>query len=202
MNKLIYNFPINIFFIDWDDTIFNTSELNINSFKFNKNLLNLKEFSNFKILDDYVFDFLIFLLKKGDIYIISNASKSWILTSCKIYMPKVFSIFHYLKIHSSFDEWSILNNGKFFDGTDCKFNTMKNILKIYKNINIRILNIGDSDYEKNAAINILNLNYKNIKNISIIKLKDNPNLQIIISQLIFLKNNYINILSNNSIIYL
>jgi hypothetical protein len=196
--KLIYNFPIKIFFIDWDDTLFNTSELythsKINNIHPLKN--NLRCFSS---LDDSIYKFLSFLIKKGDVYIISNASKIWILDSCKNYLPKTFKLFDFLNIYSAYDHY-IKNNE--FEGTLFKYFLMKKILIKYQHKNITILNIGDSDYEKDACINLMKNKSKNLLHISIIKLKENPNTQTIISQLSNIIFNFDKYITKDNIVYL
>ena len=74
----------NIFLIDWDDTLFPSSWINSN----NINLQNESSINDYKLyfldLDKVVSGFLDSLNKVGDIYIVTNASLSWIKTCLNI----------------------------------------------------------------------------------------------------------------------
>jgi hypothetical protein len=120
-------------------------ELKINQF----NSLNKKHISQ---LENIVYNLLQLSLNYGDTYIITNASKNWVLYSSMIYFPKIIQLFNKIKIISARDayEKNFPNNNKFW-----KLAVFMDITNLYnKNLITNIISIGDSLIENEAAFKL------------------------------------------------
>ena len=144
-NNLIKRKYNSMIFFDWDDTLLCSTFL---IEKENKNL-NKKHISQ---LENIVYNLLQLSLNYGDTYIITNASKNWVLYSSMIYFPKIIQLFNKIKIISARDayEKNFPNNNKFW-----KLAVFMDITNLYnKNLITNIISIGDSLIENEAAFKL------------------------------------------------
>lgn len=148
----------NIIILDWDDTLFPTTWVNMNKLKLDKT--NITTFSN---LDGLLIKLLNNLKKLGDVIIITNAMIIWINTCLKV-LPKTKAILnkYNIGIISAREDYRKVTN----DPTEWKIRSFKqNINKKYTNI----ISIGDSLSEYMALVNLFkttenkNKIYKTIK---------------------------------------
>ena len=156
----------NIFLIDWDDTLFPSSWINSN----NINLQNESSINDYKLyfldLDKVVSGFLDSLNKVGDIYIVTNASLSWIKTCLNILqLTSKTIILNRIRIISARDLYSNRTNS----ATEWKILTFKNVImenlkklnNIKQNTYLNIFSFGDAKYEYIALLNLNNFLIEN-----------------------------------------
>jgi len=150
----------NIFIIDWDDTLFPTSWVHSN----NINLLNLSSVEEYKLyfleLDKVLYNFIESLNSIGDIYIVTNASMSWIKTCLSILNSTRKTIIkNNIRIVSARDIYSSSNESP----TKWKILSFQNIINqvidnisvnLKKNTYLNIFSFGDATYEYDALINL------------------------------------------------
>jgi hypothetical protein len=196
----------NIFLIDWDDTLFPSSWINSN----NINLQNESSINEYKLyfldLDKVVSGFLDSLNKVGDIYIVTNASLSWIKTCLNILQSTSKTIIlNRIRIISARDLYSNSTNS----ATEWKILTFKNIIienlkklnNIKQNTYLNIFSFGDAKYEYIALLNLNNFLIENeivkeyAKNnnfnflLKSIKFIDKPTFEYIIDQIKVIEQN-------------
>ena len=203
---------INLFIIDWDDTLFPTSWINKNSIDFNKP----NTYSEYKLyfieLDKTISSLLESLHNISDIWIVTNASIKWI-KSCLIVLNQTRNIIvkNNIRIVSARDTYAHNNSSP----TEWKILTFQDIIediltKISKNMKlntyINIISIGDAMYEYNALMNLdvflksfisdknkCKINFKYLlKNIKFI---EKPEFDLIIDQMHVLDKNKHNIIN-------
>ncbi len=165
----------NIFLIDWDDTLFPTSWIQMN----NINLQNEDSINEYKLyfidLDNVISNFIELFNKIGDIFIVTNASLNWIRTCLNILPLTSKSIIsNDIRIISARDlyserttspiEWKILTF------QNVLIENLKKMNNIRKNTYINIFSFGDAKYE---YIALLNLNKYLLNNEKIRKNMDN-----------------------------
>jgi hypothetical protein len=152
----------NIIILDWDDTLFPTTWVNMNKFKLQKNNIDI-----FKNLDNLLLTLFNNLNKLGDIIIITNAMIIWINTCLKV-LPKtkvVLKKFN-IKIKSAREEY----RNQTPDPTQWKIESFKkNINKKYTNI----ISVGDSLSEYKALVDLYKKNDKKDKLYKTIKFINN-----------------------------
>lgn len=170
MNKLFnHNLPIiknsnicnvvkrkynSLIFFDWDDTLLCSSFLiEYSQQENNKNILNQKNNSSYKNylnnLENIVYNLLQTSINYGDTYIITNASKNWVIYSSFKFFPKVIQLFNKIRIISARDAYEnqFPNQTKFW-----KLAVFMDIANLYnKNVVTNIISIGDSSIENEAA---------------------------------------------------
>ena len=196
----------NIFLIDWDDTLFPSSWINSN----NINLQNESSINDYKLyfldLDKVVSGFLDSLNKVGDIYIVTNASLSWIKTCLNILqLTSKTIILNRIRIISARDLYSNRTNS----ATEWKILTFKNVImenlkklnNIKQNTYLNIFSFGDAKYEYIALLNLNNFLIENemvkeyAKNnnfnflLKSIKFIDKPTFEYIIDQIKVIEQN-------------
>jgi hypothetical protein len=196
----------NVFIIDWDDTLFPTSWVNKNNIKINdESIKNYKLY--FLELDKTITNLLESLDKVGDVYIVTNASISWIKSCLTILnITRQFIIRHNIRIVSARDIYA----NKTISPTEWKILTFKNIIhgivdKINKNLKpntiFNIISIGDAMYEYVALIKLngffnsyvqarnrdkkFNISY----NLKSIKFIEKPDFDYVIDQIQILQKN-------------
>ena len=141
-------------FFDWDDTLLCSSFLIEYSQQENKkNILNQKNNSSYKNylnnLENIVYNLLQTSINYGDTYIITNASKNWVIYSSFKFFPKVIQLFNKIRIISARDAYEneFPNQTKFW-----KLAVFMDIANLYnKNLVTNIISIGDSSIENEAA---------------------------------------------------
>jgi hypothetical protein len=197
----------NIFIIDWDDTLFPTNWVSKNNIDIN----NTESYNKYKLffieLDNILSNVINSLNKLGNVFIVSNASLTWIKNCLAIlpYTNKLITAFG-INIISARDTYlskntSVFNTEKasiYEWKTECfqdiLVNILDNIAGKFTNKNyLNIISIGDANYEYVALINLnnffqinkLDINYL-LKNIKFI---EKPEFNIVIEQLITLRKN-------------
>ena len=143
-----------LIFFDWDDTLLCSSFLIEYSQQENKkNILNQKNNSSYKNylnnLENIVYNLLQTSINYGDTYIITNASKNWVIYSSFKFFPKVIQLFNKIRIISARDAYEneFPNQTKFW-----KLAVFMDIANLYnKNVVTNIISIGDSSIENEAA---------------------------------------------------
>lgn len=152
-----------LFIFDWDDTLFPTTYITSNF----RDLYSV----NFNSLDVFLYNFFSFLIRYGDILIVTNANKKWI-DILLYFLPNTKNILSKYNIISARDQATTKNYN------DWKTEIfLKNINYINK-YNI-IFNVGDSECE-HIALKKLLVKLNNKKTISY-KFITNPSyLQLIV----------------------
>lgn len=187
---------LNIFFIDWDNTLFPTDYILKNEL----NITNNKDIEKYKLhlieLDDIINNLFITLNLKGYIFIVTNANIKWI-NRCLNILPKTKNMIekNKIKIISARDKYHLTNSS--FEWKILTFKEIiKNIIKeTEENKNDVLLNImsfGDAKYEYDGLLSLNDLfendEYKNniflLKSINFIK---NPTFDEILNQLKVIK---------------
>ena len=168
-----------IIFLDWDDTLFCTNiimkygyDLEIN--KYPKNIL-----IEISFLEIYVLNFLEKVIKKGDVYIISNSLIGWIEYCCQRFYPNVLPLLKKIKIF-----YSKINYKKKHPkcGLMWKRECFNEIANEYNlDLPSNIISIGDNFGELEAGRDL----EKKFKNsfIKTIKFKKDPTIEDLIYQL-------------------
>ena len=168
-----------IIIFDWDDTLLPTSFLNskgtYNAFRqFTKN-----ERKRLLELENLVLQLLTLSVKKGDVYIITNADKKWVENSSKIFYPSISNILKKIKIISA--------KNKYQKRYPSRIWKIKAFINLANDIDLqKITNIicsGDSAFEIEAA-RILATKFTEAF-IKTIKFKEKPELDELFKQIKF-----------------
>jgi hypothetical protein len=165
----------NLIILDWDDTLFPTS-------RFIENKLNKSELKSIEIK---LIAFFNKINKLGRIFIVTNASNSWIDTSLNN-LPKFKKIIDRSSIISAREKVSRYVDSPFL----WKLSIFKNLVKNKKFKSI--ISIGDAEYESRALASLHNNDDK--KYLKVIRCMKNPNLDILSKQLVLLTKNIENII--------
>lgn len=162
----------NIFILDFDDTLFPTTFIN----KKNEvlDIIKAKKTLN-TIMGETIINFINEIKKySSDIYIITNASYTWLDTSMKAWLdPEVSSVFNNIIAVSARDYFYESFKNDYLDNTIryntvlWKFVTMKKVLENHmNNFDCTLISIGDSSDEKIATQKLAimyNIHYKTFK---------------------------------------
>ena len=200
-----------IFILDWDDTLLCTSRIEHEAKKQNINIyhmpLSYKLKYDLKCLEQEILNLLYTLKSYGKIYILTNADMKWFIYSCLNFTPDFYKILTNFTVISALDEWKkdfpdivcIDDIPTESTGTDWKYNSMKKIMEINKDYKDKcIISIGDSIFEKDAAIKLKLIDqYKNYKIITI-KMIEVPDFDIIMLQINSISNNIKYFLKNEN----
>lgn len=168
-----------IIIFDWDDTLLPTSFLN------SKGTYNaFRQFTNDERkrlleLENLVLQLLTLSVKKGDVYIITNADKKWVDNSSKIFYPSISNILKKIKIISA--------KNKYQKRYPSRIWKIKAFINLANDIDLqKITNIicsGDSAFEIEAA-RILATKFTEAF-IKTIKFKEKPELDEVYKQIRF-----------------
>ena len=174
-----------LFIFDWDDTLFPTSFLvnekieEISEKKLSEELKLL-----FSELENIVVNILNYALNKGDVYIITNSSFSWLNYSSDKYFPNLKNILEKIKMISARDEFENIYPGKNKLWKEKAFLKLRN--EFNNNLVTNIVCFGDSmielDAGKTLASQFNNSFYKTIK------FKEKPDFEDLIKQLNLINN--------------
>ncbi len=184
INNVVKRKYNSLIFFDWDDTLLCSSFLIDNSQKENnKNILNQTNKNSYKYymnnLENIVYNLLQTSINYGDTYIITNASKNWVIYSSFKYFPKVIQLFNKIRIISARDAYEnqFPNQTKFW-----KLAVFMDIANLYnKNLVTNIISIGDSSIENEAAFKLSCLFSECY--IKTIKFQEEPNPNHLLKQL-------------------
>jgi len=173
----------NIFIFDWDDTLLCTNYFSPSGTC--KKIPDLKpnEKKFLLELEDLVLEILNFALKRGHIYIITNAMQGWVEFSAKIYYPRVAKLLKNVLVISARKEFEYLypNDNKLW-----KTFTFLNISKEFNTKAItNLICIGDSMMEIEASQALFTtFKYCFLKSI---KFRENPRPEELIKELKLVK---------------
>ena len=160
---------LNIFYIDWDDTLFPTNVYNkINMY----NEIKKDTFKyNLIILDEKLNVFLNNLNKYGKVFIVTNANLLWIMKSLNdLPKTKKFIKSNNIQIISARDKYK--NNNSFFKWKILAFRDILNNIDLNSNNNemINIISFGDAKYEYNGLLYLdVYLKNKNLNSMYLLK---------------------------------
>ena len=196
----------NIFIIDWDDTLFPTNWVTKN----NIDLTDTESLNKYKLffieLDNILSNVINSLNKLGNVFIVSNASLTWIKNCLAIlpYTNKLVNAFgiNVISARDSYFNQNSLNNPEKASIMEWKITCFQDILinvlnsiagKFNEKNYLNIISIGDANYEYVALMNLnnffvinnLDINYL-LKNIKFI---EKPEFNILIDQLVILRKN-------------
>jgi hypothetical protein len=188
---------INIFILDFDDTLFPTYWFQTNKLK-----LSGEIYEKYKLyfinLDEQIYKFLKLLNGYGYIYIVSNASMNWLRNSINILpLTKKFIEENNINVISARDNnidvelemWKTLTFKKIISSLLDDLNN--------KGMHLNIISLGDAKYEYMALIS-LNNHIKNTKFLlKNIKFIEKPEYEIIIEQLKYLEFNIVYVIMNS-----
>jgi len=192
-------------FIDYDDTLFPTTEMATLADKQGISISELEISDAYMVKMNTLQDKIIELFKAikyfGNICILTNASLGWITESLERYMPKIYKMYKKssIKVISASHESLAYNENHNNNPKDWKYYSMTKYLQ-NKN-NHYIISIGDSMYEADASseikyeIGLDGLHYNSPRNIYTIKFSECSNIDGLILQLDKLTREFENILT-------
>ncbi len=195
----------NIFIIDWDDTLFPTYWVTNNQIE----ITNINSINKYKLffieLDKILAGFLNHINNFGTIYVISNASLTW-LKNCLNILPATRNVVmrNNIRLISARDIYS----QKYQSAVEWKVSCFQDVLsevlnnlegKLNNSNYLNIMSFGDANYEYIALLNLdkffkLNnpkINYL-LKNV---KFMEKPDFNYIIEQISVLNKNLPNIVN-------
>lgn len=179
--------------IDWDDTLFPTSSFICKNNKILEDSVKETYINKnyYKELEEAIINLFhnIYNMTK-DIYIVTNAEKSWVYLTCNRYIPRVLPFLSNIKVYSARDKWE-----EFFpeESYIWKYNTFRELFLNQRNI--ILVSIGDSIIEKKVTEEIsqeIGITYK------VIKLIDKPTNTFLLRQIKNLNTIILPILKNTT----
>jgi len=194
-----------IIFLDWDDTLFFTHVHDyIETIPIEQEL--------FAQYIDNLYAFLEYIVSKGRVIIVTNGSVGWVMNGCCEKYPQLKNIFVKLNIEliSARDRYSQLYPKEY---VKWKKLTFKSILDEYKNNNLHVISIGDSNDERIAVWHTTGIDVhcvkkvdditytvpkKNIKTSSL-KLIKKPTFNILSNEIKLLRNFWVDLLLDSNI---
>lgn len=194
---------LNIFYIDWDDTLFPTNVYNkINMY----NEIKKDTFKyNLIILDEKLNVFLNNLNKYGKVFIVTNANLLWIMKSLNdLPKTKKFIKSNNIQIISARDKYK--NNNSFFKWKILAFRDILNNIDLNSNNNemINIISFGDAKYEYNGLLYLdVYLKNKNLNSMYLLKsinFISKPSFEQILNQIDTLNKNISEIINSKNYI--
>ena len=184
-------FPQNIFYYDWDDTLFFTTALKSRFFEYcgnfyseeNKanNLLLThfkKEITNLDLLSSTILSKSVSL---GSVYIVTNSSLNWVYSMAKEYYPRTYNyiISNKIQVISARDNYSSqFPNEKYLWKTN-SFMNIANNFNYDKTTNIISLGDNQLDIDAAEAASI----YFNKSYVKTVKLRERPSFEELTFQL-------------------
>ena len=134
---------------DWDDTLLCTTFLTKNGVYDENLILNDKEKEKVSKLEFSVLKLLTLAIKKGNVYIITNAGQGWVEYSAEKYYPSVFKVLKKIKIISARGEYERQYPN---DSRMWKIQAFLNMQKEFNsNLVTNIICLGDSFIEIEAG---------------------------------------------------
>jgi hypothetical protein len=178
------NAHANLFFFDWDDTLFACSYY-LQHLK--QQPISTLDASVFSKIDKLASDALKQALSNGIVYIITNAEKGWVEKCAKMYMPSVLEILNggEVKIISAKTKYQYIHY-------DCplmwKYLAMLDVLKVVAEggDNLNIISYGDSSHEW-QAVKMTELVYPKCV-IKRVKFLEEPTIELLEKQLQIVNN--------------
>jgi hypothetical protein len=189
----------NIFIVDWDDTLFPTNWVTKNQI----DIANINSINKYKLffieLDKILAGFINNMNNFGTVYIISNASLSW-LKNCLNILPGTRNVVmkNNIRLISARDIYSPKYESTIEWKVSCFQDVLSEVLnKLYGKINdnnyLNIMSFGDANYEYIALLNLdkfFKLNNPNINYLlKNVKFMEKPDFNFIIDQISVLNKN-------------
>jgi hypothetical protein len=192
-----------LFFIDYDDTLLFTSYISNRMEKekveeVSDLIISHEEKTVFNEVDNRVCMLCNLFISKGHLYILTNAGYSWVKETSQLYLPNFYNMIYRdnkIRVVSAtmlFEKYNGKDKMKTSTGADWKYFAMSYIIGQERYV-MRILSIGDSTYERDAAQRIHNdklMGNLRIGKIQHIKLKEYPSIDDILCELNCLYYNY------------
>ena len=177
---------------DWDDTLLPTTFLTPRGY-YDENLeLNEKDKDKIAKLEFSVLRLLDIALKRGDVYIITNAGKGWVEYSAEKYYPSILKLLKKIKIISARDEYEkqFPNNSKMW-----KIKTFLDMkTKFDSKLVTNIICLGDSIIEIEAGRSLASQFSQAF--IKTVKFKEGPKPEELHKQLTLVANQFPSIYSS------
>lgn len=176
-------------FLDWDDTLMCTYFLLQKEKKLTEEELNLVH-----SLGEAVSDLISLCKKNGNVYILTNSSRAWVLSTAKNYLQINSEILEGIYIFSGRDKYS--KNYPISQWKTIAYTELSHVLEYSK----RILCIGDSitDVEEGKKIKSL---YKDVS-VATVKFLSHPNNPVkIINEIRLVIKNFDKLLNSNYNMY-
>jgi hypothetical protein len=169
-----------VIFLDWDDTLFPSSYLASKGYRLESEFVSEEVLRQLKLVEAWVERLLDYLATKGDVYVITNAETGWVELSSAKFIPDLADRVKMLDITSARSKYeSMFPNSplkwKFYAFKD------KLITDLGPNDNVQVLSLGDSNYEREAAISVTK-DYPNICCKSI-KFQERPSVEQLLKQI-------------------
>ena len=187
----------NIFFFDWDDTLFCTSYL-LPTGALNDMVINKKDKIIISNLDSLVSKLLIKTIKLGLVFIVTNGAPGWVEMSSNKFYPQTAKVLTKIKVVSARGLCEKKLPGDMRQWKTKAFKYALDSIQIKKNIPTNIIVFGDSIIEMEASYNIKEF-FSNAY-LKTIKFKESPShtelekeLKIIFSQLDSILTNFKNL---------
>ena len=189
----------NIFIVDWDDTLFPTNWVTKNQI----DITNINSINKYKLffieLDKILAGLINHMNSFGTVYIISNASLSW-LKNCLNILPGTRNIVmrNNIRLISARDIYSPKYQSSMEWKVSCFQDVLSEVLNnLYGKINnsnyLNIMSFGDANYEYIALLNLdkfFKLNNPNINYLlKNVKFMEKPDFNYIIDQISVLNKN-------------
>lgn len=190
-NQKINSFPQNIFYYDWDDTLFFTTAMKFRFFEYcgnlytekneDNNLLLLHFKSEISNLDKLTSSILSKSFLLGNVYIVTNSSINWVFDNAKKYYPYSMNVISSgkVKVISARDKY-----GKSIPYDKLKWKK-KSFLDIAGNYNnekeTNIVSLGDGKWDIDAVIEASK--YFNKCVVKTVKFRERPSFEELIFQL-------------------
>lgn len=163
-----------IIFIDWDDTLFPTSRMH-------KLSISKERYAE---IDESVCAFLDKAEELGEIYIVTNAKKSWI-NKTAVHLQNTQEKLKYIRIISAREKYK-----KKYEIMSWKKHAFRQIIKSKRSFLMNIISIGDSKYEHYALLSLLYIQDLNrIKYLKSFRISEEPTCGKLIDQLYHLRKN-------------
>jgi len=175
---------VSVIAFDFDDTLLPNTFIKINNISID---FMPQEYEDiFKEIENNVYNLLVKSLSLGTVLLITNASCSWVIQTCKTFMPRVLPLFLNIKICSGCDRY---NDLEVCVWKDLVFeDELKEYIDKYKYKNF--ISIGDSIYEKEALL--ITAKYLENTIVKTVEFIPKPTVQQLIVQLRYMNTHYLN----------
>lgn len=185
-----------LFFVDWDDTLLASNYLKSKGYSLDNNIqITEEDIKKFDTLGEAIINLLEYMLKFGDVHIVSNSEHGWIRLSSTKFMPNVLQYlenklwYRKIMIHSvrragkspkelielKTDNFTRIYHGYCYYLDDSKL----------EHPDISIVSLGDSTTDRKAVFNMLSINKQLcIKHVKLIEV---PTIDTLISELKYIQ---------------